>query len=263
MNIPALQSPRELHENAVFNTAFLRLQGLKAAKKEEEFNRQLLELLPETRRYIIRGLRLALSKGVLPHNKYRPEDFFDELFLDAYEHFNEHKNAIAFKIWLFERADTLLRNMEVLEISDTYRFENLETFTQAERFEMEESYTTNEGGDRIMMDELDDISYRDHKFMLKQIFLDDSHVDFMAQLDEKDLIKHLSDQLENVLFELPANQRSVFELAVEEGFEIEAIARIKNIQPNQVESLLIQAKNKLYEILSKRIFTTKNPCYEN
>jgi DNA-directed RNA polymerase specialized sigma24 family protein len=85
----------------------------------------------------------------------------------------------------------------------------------------------------------------------------------MAQLDEKDLIKHLSDQLENVLFELPANQRSVFELAVEEGFEIEAIARIKNIQPNQVESLLIQAKNKLYEILSKRIFTTKNRCYEN
>ena len=255
MKTPVTPTPRELQDIATFNTAFLELQGLRAAKKEREFNRQLLALLPEIKRYLIRGLRLALAKGVLPHNKYRPEDFFDELYLDAFDHFNEHQDALDFKIWLFERADTLLRNMEVLEITDTFRFENLETFSTAERFELDEAYTTDAGGDRIMMDELDDISYRDHDFLLQQIFLDDSHESFMAQLEKNDLQPHLNEHLENVLFELPPAERSVFELVAEQGFEIEAIAKIKNTTPQQAEDLFFRAKQQLHELLSKKIFT--------
>ena len=55
---------------------------------------------------------------------------------------------------------------------------------------------------------------------------------------------------------MPPNLRSVFELAYEQGFDPDEIARIKNMEPEQVSNLLEKARKLLRVTLSERIFDT-------
>lgn len=242
---------RELRFQGRIADGFAELIQLKAQENRRAFNEKLLPLLAEVKRYLIRGLRLALSKGVISHNKYRPEDFFDQLFLEVYDAFDEIPNPEEFRVWLFGRAEALLQDMEIQEISETFMFDNLDSYSRAEDALLEESYTTDGDGDRIMMDELDDISYQNHRYLLANIFLDDEQ-EIMNLVDSNP--KQLNYNLEEVLFELPPDERSVFELAVEQGFEELDIARIKNTNRDQVHNLLEAARTKLYTILSERVF---------
>ena len=256
MKDPVIYDPRGSEFQSRVTTGFDELKKLKAEGRREAFNEKLLGLLPDVKRYITRGLRLALAKGVISHNKYRPDDFFDQLFLDVYDHLSEVPNGKAFHAWLFSRAESLLEEMEVKEIFDTFLFENVDDYSRAERSEMDESFSTDGDGDLIMMDELDDISYKRHHYLLRNIFLDDAHEDLMAMIESTGGQKRVESHLDNVLFELPPNLRSVFELAYEQGFEPEEIARIKHMEPQQVDSLLQKARKQLRETLSERIFDT-------
>lgn len=227
------------------------LKKHQAQQDRQAFNEKLLPLLSEVKRYLIRGLRLALSTGVISHNKYRPEDFFDQLFLEVYDAFDKLQTPEEFRVWLFERAEALLQEMEIQEISESFMFDDLNMYSRAEGSLLDESYTADGDGDRIMMDELDDISYRDHRYLLKNIFLDDNQ-EVLNLLDTEP--KQLGYHLDEILFELQPDERTVFELAVEQGFKEHDIARIKNINPNRVRILLQGARTKLYTILSERIF---------
>lgn len=256
MKDPVIYDPRGAEFQSKVAAGFEELKELKAEGRREAFNEKLLGLLPDVKRYITRGLRLALAKGVISHNKYRPDDFFDQLFLDIYDHLGEVPDGAAFHAWLFGRAESLLEAMEVEEIFDTFLFENLDDFSRAERAEMDESYSTDGDGDLVMMDELDDISYKSRNYLLRNIFLDDAHEDLMALMDSTSGQKQVESQLDTVLFELPPNLRSLFELAYEQGFGPEEIARIKNMEPQQVARLLEKARKLLRVTLSERIFDT-------
>ena len=256
MKDPVLYDPRGAEFKSMVAAGFEELKKLKAAGRREAFNEKLLGLLPDVKRYITRGLRLALAKGVISHNKYRPDDFFDQLFLDVYDHLGEVHGKDAFHPWLFGRAEGLLEAMEVEEIFDTFLFENLDDYSRAERAEMDESYSTDGDGDLVMMDELDDISYKSRNYLLRNIFLDDAHENLMAMMETTGGKKQVESQLDTVLFELPPNLRSLFELAYEQGFRPEEIARIKNLEPGQVAHLLETARKQLRITLSERIFDT-------
>lgn len=256
MKDPVLYDPRSAAFQREVAAGFEELKKWKAQGRREAFNEKLLSLLPEVKRYITRGLRLALAKGVISHNKYRPEDFFDQLFLDVYDRFGEVPGRDAFYPWLFSRAESLLEEMEVKEIFDAYLFENLDDFSRAERSEMDESYSTDGDGDLVMMDELDDISYKDRQYLLGNIFLDDAHQDLMAMMDTGGRQQKVLRHLDNVLFDLPANLRSLFELAYEQGFGPEEIARIKNLEPQQVSDLLAKARKQLRIALGEKLADT-------
>jgi RNA polymerase sigma factor (sigma-70 family) len=256
MKDPVIYDPRGAEFQSQVAAGFEELKKLKAAGKREAFNEKLLGLLPDVKRYITRGLRLALAKGVISHNKYRPDDFFDQLFLDVYDRLDEVPDKNAFHAWLFGRAETQLEEMEVKEIFDTFLFDNLDDYSRAERAEMDESFSTDGDGDLVMMDELDDISYKGRQTLLRNIFLDDGHEDLMALMESTGGQKQVERHLDNVLFELSPNLRSVFELACEQGFGPVEIARIKHMEPQQVNSLLEKARRQLRETLSERIFDT-------
>ncbi len=253
MKDPVRYDPRGAAFQREVAAGYQELKKWKAEGRREAFNEKLLSLLPEVKRYITRGLRLALAKGVISHNKYKPEDFFDQLFLDVYDRFGEVPGKEAFYPWLFARAESLLEEMEVKEIFDAYLFEDLGKFSSAERAEMDESYSTDGDGDLVMMDELDDISYKDRQTLLRNIFLDDAHEDLMALTEVGATHDGAESQLDNVLFELPANLRSLFELAYEQGFSPEDIARIKNMEPRQVNDQLKKARTQLRLALGDRI----------
>ena len=138
------------------------------------------------KRYITRGLRIALSKGVISHNKYKPEDLFDQLIIDIYDQLDEVEDPSEFHAWLFQRADKLLEDMEVEEEFATYFYDDIDAYSRAEREQMKEEYSTDGDGDLVMLEELDDISYKNREYFLKNIFLDDSHEELMALLERNE-----------------------------------------------------------------------------
>lgn len=229
------------------------LKRLREEDKREAFNTLLLKLLPGAKRYLTRGLRIALAKGVISHNKYRPEDLFDQLILDVYDHLDEAGDKDQFHSWIFQRAEKLLTDMEVEEEFETYLYDNIDDYSRAEREGMDEAFSTDGDGDLVMMDELDDISYHDHQYLLKNIFLDDAHEDLMALLEKEDARERAQGHLDATLFRLPLPMRSVFELVTEQLFPLEEVARIKGMPLAQVEDIMDRTREILRTSLKERL----------
>ncbi|MDM9632278.1 RNA polymerase sigma factor [Robiginitalea aurantiaca] len=231
------------------NDNFESLQRLRLENKGKAFNELLLTLLPDIKRYITRGLRIALSKGVISHNKYKPDDLFDQLIIDVWDNLDEVHDKDAFHAWLFKRAEKLLEDMEVEEEFTSYFYDNIADYSRAERDQMLEEFSTDGDGDLVMLEELDDISYKNHQYLLKNIFLDDSHEDLMALLERSDDKEEPSRLMESALFKLPPNMRSVFELATEQLFTLEDISLIKGFPIEHIEKMLERARELLQTTL--------------
>ena len=229
------------------------LIALKKSGQQEAFNSKLLAVMSEVKRYLTRGLRLALAKDQISHNKYRPDDLFDQLFLEVVDQIEEVPSAAQFHPWLFKKAEKLLADMEMDEIFNAYLYESLDRYSQAERRGMDESFSTDGDGDLVMMEELDDISYQDHTYLLKNIFLDDAHEDLMAMMDSNTGKKKVQRHLDTVLFTLPASMRSIFELSREQGFSIAEIAKIKKRTEVEIETLLDEARDIMRRSLKERL----------
>lgn len=254
MNAATHYDKKQVEFQKFVTESYKQLRALKASDQTAAFNEKLLSVLPEVKRYLTRGLRLALKAGVIAHNKYRPDDLFDQLFLDVYDNLEAVPSAEEFHAWLFHRAEKLLEDMEMREIFNSYLYESLDRYSAAERRGMDESFSTDGDGDLVMMEEMDDISYKDHHYLLRNIFLDDAHEDLMALMDSDTGRQKAERHLDTVLFSLPAPMRSVFELANEQLFSASEIAEIKKQTEEEIEALLDEARGRMRKSLTQRLF---------
>ncbi|NJB70383.1 RNA polymerase sigma factor (sigma-70 family) [Saonia flava] len=224
---------------------FPNLVKFREEKDKTSFNELLIKVLPEVKRYVTKRLNTAISKGNIPRGKYKTDDFVDQLFIEVYEHLEEVENKKDFHSWLFKKADELLEERMVEEEFDSLFFENIDDYSKAEWDDMAEKYTMDGDGDLIMVDELDDISYRKHDYISKNIFLDDANKNLMAKLD-KDLGKeNILKHTEMVLHHLSPSTRAVFDLFTEQHFDLKEIATIRNHTVQEVEALLEEARKSL------------------
>lgn len=235
------------------NDNFETLKKLREEDQKEAFNNLLLKVLSETKRYIARGIRTALAKGIISHNKYKAEDLFDQLILDVYDNLDKVEDKKDFHAWLFRKAEKLLSDMEVEEEFESYFYDNIDDYTRAEMQGMKEEFSTDGGGDLILLEELDDISYKNHNYLLKNIFLDDAHEDLMALFEKGKDMQRTQVHLDKVLLSLPPNMRSVFELATEQLFSPEDIAHIKGLSVPDIERMLDKARELLRDSLKDKL----------
>jgi len=245
---------RQAQFHRFVNENYTTLLRLKKEDKSKAFNELLIKLLPDLKRYLTRGLRIAISKGMIPHNKYRPEDLYDQLIIEVNDHLEEVGNPDDFHSWLFQRAVRILENLEVEEEFESYFYDNIDDYSKAELDKMKEDFSTDGDGDLILMTDLDDISYKDHQYLLKNIYLDDAHEDLMAMMDSREGVGRTQHHLDAVLFRLPPTMRSVFELATEQLFPVGEIARIKGMTTDHVETMLDRARELLRDSLKDRLY---------
>src|SRR5690606_21071916 len=139
----------------------------------------------EVKRYIGKNLQTALYKGSIPKNKYKTDDFINQLFIEAYEHFAEVGNEKELHTWLFKKADELIDDVVTEEEFDDFFLKNIDTYSKPEWDAMEQKFSTDGDGDLVMIEELDDLSYDKHDYILKDIFIEDDKKALMQQLDEK------------------------------------------------------------------------------
>ncbi|MBU2906242.1 sigma-70 family RNA polymerase sigma factor [Arenibacter algicola] len=237
------QSKREFHL-FVANT----YRDLKQLKKEGDlstFNNLLLKAMPEVKRYVNKNLNRALSNGKIDRNKYRADDFIDQLFIEVYEHIDEIENEKELYPWMFKKVDELLGDILVEEEFDSLFFENLDNYSKPEWDAMQEKFSTDGDGDLVMKEEWDDISYAKNDYVLNHVFVEDGDQEIIVQLDKELGAENIRKHSELVLRHLPGPMRRVYELFTEHQFDVAEIAKIRNSTIKEVESLLDAARKSL------------------
>jgi DNA-directed RNA polymerase specialized sigma24 family protein len=190
----------------------------------------------------------------LPEGKYKVEDFVDELYIEAFESIHEAKEDIYLYLWLFKKADEILDDIIVDEDFDNTFFKNIENYTKVEWEAMEEKISRDADGDLVMLEEFDDRSYLKFDYTLNNVFIEDNELEFIKNLNEQLSQKEIQHQIDVILHLLPMSMRTIFELTINQQFDSEEIAAIKDISISEVEKVLANAKSTiLSRLVSKNL----------
>jgi len=236
---------------------FQDLVKLKEKDDKVSFNTQLLKIVPKVKEYINENLNSAIKKGHFSKNKYRADDFIDQLFIEIYDHINEVEKEKHFYLWLFKKINELLENAILEEEFDDFFFKNIDNYSKPEWDEMFENFSTDGDGDLLMIEELDDSSYNKNDYTLNQVFIEDDENELTEQLDKTLNNEEINRHIKMVLDNLPSAMRSVFDLFTNQQFTLEEISTIKNSTIEEVEKLLKDAKKALQVSLFNRYSVEK------
>lgn len=234
---------REFH--AFVANTFSDLLGFRKKKDTTAFNNTLIITLPEIREYVQKRLNDAQNKNQLDKGRYKVDDFVDQLFIEVFEHFDEVADEKDLYPWMFKKVDELLGDALTEEKFDTFFFENIYNYSRPEWDAMEEKFSTDGDGDLVMIEELDDSSYRKNDYTLNHVFIEDENKEFIERLDAELDSERIRKHKEMVLSHLPRSMRMVFELFTEHQFDVEEIAKIQKRKVQEVETLLEAARKSL------------------
>ena len=239
---------KELH-----NKVPRKFNELVLLKKQGElgaFNEQLLKMLPEVRNFINRRLDAAIHKGHFPKSKYKAEDFIDQLFIEVYGSIEDVDNENDFYIWLFKKTNELLeKTIAEEELEDTL-FKNIDEYSSMEWKQMTEKFSAEADGDLIMREDLEDVSYHKSKHTLKTIFAEDDEKALIEKLDNSLSEEDINRYTEMVLHNFPQPMHTVFELFTNQNFTLSQISEIMERSVDEVEELLREAREILFNSLS-------------
>lgn len=241
--IDSKKQPREFH--LFVASTYVDLVRYKKEGNIKAFNTLLLKAMPEVKRYIQKNIARALANKQLDIGRYTSDDFVDQLFVAAYDHFDEVVYGQDLHPWLFKKADEVLEDALIEEEFDSLFFENIDRYSKPEWDAMEEKFSTDGDGDLVMMEELDDISYQKSDAVLNPIFVEDHNKEFIAQLDRELGAENIRRHTNMVVNHLPAPMRGVFQLFNEHRFELEEIAVIQKSTVKEVKRLLEAAQKNL------------------
>lgn len=224
---------------------FSNLLQLKREGKKEAFNELTLKILPRIKKYINRRLDAAVKKGHFSINKYKAEEFIDQLFIEVYDHIEEVKTAKEFYLWLFKKTDQLIEDIMVKEEFDELFFKNIDYYSKPEWDEMDEEFSTDGDGHLLMIEELDDSFYNKNDYTLNHVFIEDDEQDYINKLDKELKEEEIKKHIKMVVHKLPTQMQSVFELYTNHHFNIKEVAKIKRMDITEVTQLLQDARNSI------------------
>ena len=224
-------------------------------KKEENrvvFNKLLLDIVPDIRKYIIKRIKTAIQKNHSLKNKYLPNDFIDQLFIETYEHIENFSNEDEFYVWLYKKTNELLDDAITEEEFDDLFFKNIDDYSKQEWDQMEESFTAESDGDLIMNEELDDISYYKNPYTVNDVFIENSESELIKKIDKSLREEQVDKHIQIALHNLPFQTRNVFQLFTKHHLTIAEIAEVRNISITDAKQLLNGARKSLKASLFNR-----------
>jgi len=230
-----------LHE--VVKRAFSKLKQLREENNQLAFNDAMRRLLPGVRKYITRWLNHAIKNNKIHAGKYQVEDFVNELYIQAYDHFHKVGRDSDLHSWLFKQAEKLMDDAEVEDEFDDFFIKNIDNYTKAEWDEMEENFSTDGDGDFVMEEELDDLSYVKNNYVLEDVFIEDKEQELIEKLSNEISTEQINRHINMLLYRLPTEESAVFDLVVRQRFKPDEITRIKEISIQEVENHLKNARN--------------------
>jgi RNA polymerase sigma factor (sigma-70 family) len=233
-------SQKGLHGLAALS--FKGLIRLREDDDREAFNKLMRTILPDVQGYIARHLSASVRNGHIPMGKYSVEEFVNELYLLAFEHISEIEDEKDLPFWIFQKADELLQKTIAEEDYNTRFLDNLEKFSKAEWVQMQEEYSTDGEGELTLLEEFDDPSYPKYDYGLADVFVENPEEEWIEELNEEIGQGRIHKHIDMVLHRLPAPMKSIYDLAVNQRFSFQEIAKIKGISVEEVESYLFRTR---------------------
>ena len=235
----------------VINT-FPSLVKFKKEGNQVSFNKLVLKIIPEIRKYVNGRLSTAIKKGHFSQGKYKADDFIDQLFIEIYDNIEDIESEKGFYLWLFKKTNELLEDIVIEEEFDDFFFKNIDEYSKPEWDGMEEEFSTDADGDLMLIEELDDMSYNHNDYTLNSVFVENNEKALVEKLDKRLVEENIQNHIAMVLHNLPSEMRNVFELFTLQNLELEEIALITNKSLEAVKQLLKNARKSLKVSLFNR-----------
>jgi RNA polymerase sigma factor (sigma-70 family) len=220
------------------------LQRLVSEGKKDEFFRQIVPLLLSLKSYIKRRLRIAYLSEEIRTPVVTSGDILDDVVLEAYQEYATRPPDLTLEQWLYQIANRTLDRYHGRQQKTQRRRRILETLEQSELGTLEEiRFTADAEGEPWLPEDLDDseIQPRDLKVPADRDTPE-------AQLERKEGLR----QLFNALFRIPERDRTVFDLAVIEGFSCGAVAKMSGIPETEVREIVERVKRQLRDRLERQ-----------
>lgn len=228
------------------------LEQLKKEAKKAPFNELVIKITPEVKRYVEKNLKAIKANGKMDAEKYKADDFIDQLFIEAYDNFDTIGNKENLHPWLFKKVDDLLGDIFLEDGFNTFFYEHIDKYSKPEWNTMEKAFGAYLEGNSAIIEALDDFSYRKCNYVLNHIFIDNDNVEFATHLENELGAANILKHSEMVLLQLPYSIRTVFELFAEYQFDLEDIAKIRKCSIKEVLATLQVAHNILQTSFIKR-----------
>ena len=227
------------------------LRNLASEGKREEFFQQIVRLLDPLKSYIKRRLRAAYLDLDVQTPVQTTGDLLDKVILKAFENYNQKPDSLSLEQWLYQFANEVLERYIKRRKSVDPRRRSFETLEQKERRDLEEiPFTADAEGEPYMLEDLDDSEYHLADFLPVKP-TSQYQPDPEQELEREEEV----DLILQALFRLPERERLVFELFEVEGFSKDAVARIMNISPDEVERIAENVKQQVRHDVSAALGT--------
>ncbi len=151
--------------------AFQDLKQHKNQANKDAFFEVLNDILPKLKQYIRHRIKTYEAKGVFKKNFYSADGILGDVYLKIYDRFDQIPDENRLKTEMFKIADEILEEYAARERKPA-KSVPVQKILKEELQLMNEDFTVNADGELILLEELDDISYKQDEFKPK-IFLFD------------------------------------------------------------------------------------------
>jgi RNA polymerase sigma factor (sigma-70 family) len=156
--------------------------------------------------------------------------------------------------WVYREADKLLE-AKLEEEDGMENYENVEQIRKRERKGIEEEFSVDAEGDYMMLEEMDDPTYRNYDRALQDYPYsfhvisdnDETEQSILERLDEDLTEEELNERIHHALSKLPRIQQEVYDLYYLEDLNTKQIAQIKDMEESEIVSLINQVREYLKE----------------
>lgn len=221
------------------------LQRHKQENNFEEFYKKILTLVPELKTFMIGSLKALEDQGKLDKRYYDADEMLDEVYLDSFKLFSSATDTTKLRRSLFKNAIKKIETKRAQEIPDNV---NTHSLLKAELKTLNVEFTTEADGDRILFEDLDDISYRQKRGWQTVIYLND-HLE--KQLVDKLGLKEtslLSDEKRRTLgilySTIPERSKTIIELQIFGDQDNHEISEILEVPEELVERILFKVRER-------------------
>ncbi len=217
------------------------LKQHKADQNQADFNALLEKFMPKLEKYVKHRIKTFEAKRKLPVNYYAPADVIAEVYLRIYEQFDDISDEKTLKIRLFKLADEVLEEL-VKKHDARYKKIPVDKLLREELKMLYEDFTADAEGDLILLDELDDIEYKQDEFKPKIYLFDKTAEENFARVLNLSVEDFKNERFRNIFGNiyatLPELSRHVLDLASQGELSHEEIAAVVGIESGEVAQIL-------------------------
>ncbi len=221
----------------------IELYKLKQENNFKQFYKNISTYIPELEKFTNKKLKIAENYGEIDKGFYTAIGILDEVYMEVFKTFSNEVSEADLRKLLFIK--TIQKIEEKTETENRFSDDvNIDDILKEEMELLNEDYTVDAGGDFILNEELDDISYKQKSFKPTHFILDESlERQLTKRFNLNDLVP-LSSEKRNLLgrlfYSIPLKSKTIVELYVFGGQNISEISEILMIEEENIKQVIVR-----------------------